>query len=88
MSSDLLAADQWAEGLPGVRHEGLDLVHAARHARQELHAVRRHGDVVLDAHLDHKQQQTSTNVNNNNTPVTCRSPDWPLDTNAIPARGS
>ena len=87
-SSDLLAADQWAEGLPGVRHEGLDLVHAARHARQELHAVRRHGDVVLDAHLDHKQQkQTSTNVHNNR-PVTCRSPDRPLDTNAISARGS
>ena len=70
MSSDLLAADQWAEGLPGVRHEGLDLVHATWHAGQELNAVPRHGNVVLDAHLDHNNNPINNNnhINNNNQP--------------------
>ena len=54
VSSDVIrSADQWqwAEGLPGVRHEGLDLIHTAQQARQELHTVLRHSDVILDAHL-------------------------------------
>ena len=87
--SVLLTADQWAEGLPGVRHEGLDLVDAARHAGQELHAACGHGDVVLDAHLDHNitnNNNINNDIINQKQAVTKRSLDWPLDSNSIPAR--
>lgn len=47
----LVAIDDGAEGFGRVGHEGLDLLHSARDAGQQLHAVGRHRDVVLDANL-------------------------------------
>lgn len=45
-----------AEGfLAPVCHEGFDLFHAARDAGEQLHAVRRHRNVVLDADLERTQ---------------------------------
>lgn len=55
---ELLAADGGAEGLLRipVSHEGLDLLHGSRDAGQQLHAVRRHRDVVLDTHLSGRKR--------------------------------
>lgn len=47
----VVAVGDGAEGFGRVGHERLDLLHGSRDAGQQLHAVRRHSDVVLDANL-------------------------------------